>query len=82
VSSCELRPDGWPVPSHVDCFNEIDYLRKRVEVAEEVVRAVRGYISPTPTTDEWDLVAKVNTYADFLGLHPDPSRYPYPVGPA
>ena len=70
-----LRSDGWPGLEHVECFNEVEYLRRRVAVAEQVVEAARAVIAPDAKEDALvTLVYRVDGYATFLGLRPDPAR--------
>lgn len=59
-----LRPDGWPLPEHIDCIQEIEYLRERLEVAEAVIRAAR-------LRDEIAVVFAIDGYGTFLGNSPD-----------
>lgn len=69
-----LRPDGWPVPDHIDCIQEIEYLRRRVELAEEVVRCARPVGSPTLPFNGVALVHALGSYGSFLNDCPDQWR--------
>lgn len=66
-----LRPDGWPQPEHIDCIQEIEYLRARVACAEEVIRTARGVGSPTIPFNETALVYALGAYGAFLSERPD-----------
>ncbi len=76
MSSCPLRDDGWPQDGHADCFNEIEYLRARLDRAEAVVYAASVTYGPKEPARE-ALVAMafaLDSYAAFLGNRPDPSK--------
>jgi hypothetical protein len=75
MTDSRVREDGWPKPEHVECMREIDYLRQRVEYADEVIEAARKSVSFEATRD--DHVALINwldNYGHFLTARADPAK--------